>query len=166
MQRVLLAKYHVNDPVTFFSTSVSGTCRWTPNQPPAVISRRIHRRENIAKDDSQPSYQLISAMNRFCSVTIWPPTSAPVPIHDLQRPISCWRPGQVNGPKIGQQRDHHRSAVSRDLGVIGRIKNRIRWGKTCSRSRWPRGGLLYDRPVYASPGTQRRSSSTAAVGWR
>ena len=41
VQRMLLAKYHVNDPVRSSPRRISGMCRWTRIPPPAAISRPI-----------------------------------------------------------------------------------------------------------------------------
>ena len=66
VQRSLLAKYHVNDPVTFFSTSDFWDVPLDPNptassyQPPYYIVAK-----DLASNDHSSSFQLTSAMNRF-----------------------------------------------------------------------------------------------------
>src|SRR6478672_8179702 len=66
VQRNLLAKYHVDDPVTFFSTSDFWDVPLDPNptassyQPPYYIVAK-----DLAANDSSASFQLTSAMNRF-----------------------------------------------------------------------------------------------------
>jgi uncharacterized membrane protein (UPF0182 family) len=68
-------------------------------------------------------------------------------------------PGQVNGPKLANNAITTDTAVSRDLGVIGRDnQNRIKWGNLLTLP-VARGGLLYVEPVYASPGASDASSS-------
>ena len=66
VQRMLLAKYHVNDPVTFFNTSDFWDVPLDPEpdgqQLPAAL---LHRREKHSKNDNSASYQLTNAMNRF-----------------------------------------------------------------------------------------------------
>ena len=92
-------------------------------------------------------------MNRF-QRTSWPPTSAPAPIRTTYGKITVLTiPGQVNGPKLAEQRDHAPTpAVSQDLGVIGRDnQNRIRCGNLLTLP-VGEGGLLYVEPVYACQG--------------
>ena len=66
VQRALLAKYHVDDPVTFFSTSDFWDVPLDPNptassyQPPYYIVAK-----DLAANDNSASFQLTSAMNRF-----------------------------------------------------------------------------------------------------
>ncbi|HPY24911.1 MAG TPA: membrane protein, partial [Mycobacterium sp.] len=68
-------------------------------------------------------------------------------------------PGQVNGPKLAFNAISTDTAVSQDLGVIGRDgQNRIRWGNLLTLP-VSQGGLLYVAPVYASPGTSDAASS-------
>jgi uncharacterized membrane protein (UPF0182 family) len=68
-------------------------------------------------------------------------------------------PGQVNGPKLANNAITTDTAVSQDLGVIGRDnQNRIRWGNLLTLP-VAQGGLLYVEPVYASPGTSDAASS-------
>lgn len=156
---MLLAKYHVNDPVTFFSTSDFWDVPLDPNptassyQPPYYIVAK-----NIAKNDNTSSYQLTSAMNRFkrdylaayISASSDPATYGKITVLTI--------PGQVNGPKLANNAITTDPAVSQDLGVIGRDnQNRIRWGNLLTLP-VAQGGLLYVEPVYASPGpaTPRR----------
>jgi uncharacterized protein len=68
-------------------------------------------------------------------------------------------PGQVNGPKLANNAITTDTAVSQDLGVIGRDnQNRIKWGNLLTLP-VAQGGLLYVEPVYASPGTSDIASS-------
>lgn len=160
VQRMLLAKYHVNDPVTFFSTSDFWDVPLDPNptassyQPPYYIVAK-----NLAKDDNSASYQLTSAMNRFkrdylaayISASSDPATYGKITVLTI--------PGQVNGPKLANNAITTDTAVSQDLGVIGRDnQNRIRWGNLLTLP-VGRGGLLYVEPVYASPGASDAASS-------
>ena len=68
-------------------------------------------------------------------------------------------PGQVNGPKLANNAITTDTAVSQDLGVIGRDgQNRIQFGNLLTLP-VAKGGLLYVEPVYASPGRGDASSS-------
>src|SRR3954469_4062913 len=160
VQRSLLAKYHVNDPVTFFSTSDFWDVPLDPNptassyQPPYYIVAK-----DIASNDSSASFQLTSAMNRFrrdflaayISASSDPATYGKITVLTI--------PGQVNGPKLAFNAISTDTAVSQDLGVIGRDnQNRIRWGNLLTLP-VSEGGLLYVAPVYASPGASDAASS-------
>ncbi|MDT7737443.1 MAG: uncharacterized protein QOK09_812 [Mycobacterium sp.] len=160
VQRMLLAKYHVNDPVTFFSTSDFWDVPLDPNptassfQPPYYIVAK-----NIAKEDNSASFQLTSAMNRFkrdylaayISASSDPATYGKITVLTI--------PGQVNGPKLANNAITTDTAVSQDLGVIGRDnQNRIKWGNLLTLP-VAQGGLLYVEPVYASPGASDAASS-------
>ncbi len=160
VQRQLLAKYHVNDPVTFFSTSDFWDVPLDPNptassfQPPYYIVAK-----DIASNDSSASFQLTSAMNRFrrdflaayISASSDPATYGKITVLTI--------PGQVNGPKLAFNAISTDTAVSQDLGVIGRDnQNRIRWGNLLTLP-VAQGGLLYVAPVYASPGASDAASS-------
>ena len=160
VQRALLAKYHVNDPVTFFSTSDFWDVPLDPNptassfQPPYYIVAK-----DIASNDSSASFQLTSAMNRFrrdflaayISASSDPATYGKITVLTI--------PGQVNGPKLAFNAISTDTAVSQDLGVIGRDnQNRIRWGNLLTLP-VAKGGLLYVAPVYASPGASDAASS-------
>ena len=160
VQRALLAKYHVNDPVTFFSTSDFWDVPLDPNptassfQPPYYIVAK-----DIASNDSSSSFQLTSAMNRFrrdflaayISASSDPATYGKITVLTI--------PGQVNGPKLAFNAISTDTAVSQDLGVIGRDnQNRIRWGNLLTLP-VAQGGLLYVAPVYASPGSSDAASS-------
>jgi len=160
VQRMLLAKYHVNDPVTFFSTSDFWDVPLDPNptassyQPPYYIVAK-----NIAKDDDSASFQLTTAMNRFkrdylaayISASSDPATYGKITVLTI--------PGQVNGPKLANNAITTDTAVSQDLGVIGRDnQNRIKWGNLLTLP-VGQGGLLYVEPVYASPGSSDAASS-------
>jgi uncharacterized membrane protein (UPF0182 family) len=160
VQRMLLAKYHVNDPVTFFSTSDFWDVPLDPNptassyQPPYYIVAK-----DLATGADSPSFQLTSAMNRFrrdflaayISASSDPATYGKITVLTI--------PGQVNGPKLANNAITTDTAVSQDLGVIGRDnQNRIRWGNLLTLP-VAQGGLLYVEPVYASPGTSDAASS-------
>jgi uncharacterized membrane protein (UPF0182 family) len=160
VQRALLAKYHVNDPVTFFSTSDFWDVPLDPNptassfQPPYYIVAK-----DIASNDNSASFQLTTAMNRFrrdflaayISASSDPATYGKITVLTI--------PGQVNGPKLAFNAISTDTAVSQDLGVIGRDnQNRIRWGNLLTLP-VAQGGLLYVSPVYASPGASDAASS-------
>ena len=160
VQRMLLAKYHVNDPVTFFSTSDFWDVPLDPNptassyQPPYYIVAK-----NLVRDGASSSFQLTSAMNRFkrdylaayISASSDPATYGKISVLTI--------PTQVNGPKLANNAITTDTAVSQDLGVIGRDnQNRIRWGNLLTLP-VAQGGLLYVEPVYASPGASDAASS-------
>jgi uncharacterized membrane protein (UPF0182 family) len=160
VQRMLLGKYHVNNPVTFFSTSDFWDVPFDPNptassyQPPYYIVAK-----DLARNDSSAAFQLTSAMNRFkrdflaayISASSDPATYGKITVLTI--------PGQVNGPKLANNAITTDTAVSQYLGVIGRDnQNRIRWGNLLTLPIGD-GGLLYVEPVYASPGTSDVASS-------
>ena len=160
VQRMLLAKYHVNDPVTFFSTSDFWDVPLDPNptassyQPPYYIVAK-----NIAKEDNSASFQLTSAMNRFKRDYLAAYISASSDPATYGRITVLTIPGQVNGPKLANNAITTDTAVSQDLGVIGRDnQNRIKWGNLLTLP-VGQGGLLYVEPVYASPGSSDAASS-------
>ena len=160
VQRALLAKYHVNDPVTFFSTSDFWDVPLDPNptassyQPPYYIVAK-----DIAQNDSSASFQLTSAMNRFKRDYLAAYISASSDPQTYGKITVLTIPGQVNGPKLANNAITTDTAVSQDLGVIGRDnQNRIRWGNLLTLP-VSQGGLLYVEPVYASPGASDAASS-------
>ena len=160
VQRMLLAKYHVNDPVTFFSTSDFWDVPLDPNptassfQPPYYIVAK-----NLAKGDNSASFQLTSAMNRFKRDYLAAYISASSDPDTYGKITVLTIPGQVNGPKLANNAITTDTTVSQDLGVIGRDnQNRIRWGNLLTLP-VAQGGLLYVEPVYASPGSSDASSS-------
>ena len=127
---MLLGKYHVNDPVTFFSTSDFWDVPLDPNptassyQPPYYIVAK-----DLAGQQHSAAFQLTSAMNRFkrdflaayISASSDPATYGKITVLTI--------PGQVNGPKLANNAITTDTAVSQYLGVIGRDnQNRIRWG--------------------------------------
>ena len=157
---MLLAKYHVNDPVTFFSTSDFWDVPLDPNptassyQPPYYIVAK-----NIAKDDDSASFQLTSAMNRFKRDYLAAYISASSDPANYGKITVLTIPGQVNGPKLANNAITTDTAVSQDLGVIGRDnQNRIKWGNLLTLP-VAQGGLIYVEPVYASPGSSDVASS-------
>ena len=146
--------------MTFFSTSDFWDVPLDPNptassyQPPYYIVAK-----NIANDDNSASFQLTSAMNRFkrdylaayISASSDPATYGKITVLTI--------PGQVNGPKLANNAITTDTAVSQDLGVIGRDnQNRIKWGNLLTLP-VAKGGLLYVEPVYASPGSSDVASS-------
>ena len=160
VQRALLAKYHVDDPVTFFSTSDFWDVPLDPNptassfQPPYYIVAK-----DIARNDNSSSFQLTSAMNRFRRDFLAAYMSASSDPDTYGKITVLTIPGQVNGPKLAFNAISTDTAVSQDLGVIGRDnQNRIRWGNLLTLP-VGQGGLLYVAPVYASPGASDAASS-------
>src|SRR6185503_1261162 len=160
VQRALLAKYHVNDPVTFFSTSDFWDVPLDPNptassyQPPYYIVAK-----DLASNDNSASFQLTSAMNRFRRDFLAAYISASSDPDTYGKITVLTIPGQVNGPKLAYNAISTDTAVSQDLGVIGRDnQNRIRWGNLLTLP-VSQGGLLYVAPVYASPGASDAASS-------
>jgi len=160
VQRMLLAKYHVNDPVTFFNTSDFWDVPLDPNptassyQPPYYIVAK-----NILKNDNSASYQLTSAMNRFKQDFLAAYISASCDPATYGKITVLTIPGNVNGPKLANNAITTDPAVSQDLGVIGRDnQNRIKWGNLLTLP-LAQGGLLYVEPVYASPGASDAASS-------
>ncbi|MCV7267462.1 UPF0182 family protein [Mycolicibacterium doricum] len=160
VQRALLAKYHVDDPVTFFSTSDFWDVPLDPNptassfQPPYYIVAK-----DLAENNSSAAFQLTSAMNRFRRDFLAAYMSASSDPENYGQITVLTIPGQVNGPKLAFNAISTDTAVSQDLGVIGRDnQNRIRWGNLLTLPVGP-GGLLYVAPVYASPGTSDAAST-------
>lgn len=160
VQRALLAKYHVDDPVTFFSTSDFWDVPLDPNptassyQPPYYIVAK-----NLASNNNSASFQLTSAMNRFRRDFLAAYISASSDPDTYGQLTVLTIPGQVNGPKLAFNAISTDTAVSQDLGVIGRDnQNRIRWGNLLTLP-VAQGGLLYVAPVYASPGASDAASS-------
>ncbi len=160
VQRALLAKYHVDDPVTFFSTSDFWDVPLDPNptassyQPPYYIVAK-----NLAVQSNTGSFQLTTAMNRFRRDFLAAYISASSDPATYGRLTVLTIPGQVNGPKLAFNAISTDTAVSQDLGVIGRDnQNRIRWGNLLTLP-VADGGLLYVAPVYASPGASDAASS-------
>ncbi|WP_313675065.1 UPF0182 family protein, partial [Mycolicibacterium sp.] len=160
VQRALLAKYHVDDPVTFFSTSDFWDVPLDPNptassfQPPYYIVAK-----DLAKNDNSSSFQLTSAMNRFRRDFLAAFMSASSDPETYGKITVLTIPGQVNGPKLAFNAISTDTAVSQDLGVIGRDnQNRIRWGNLLTLP-VSQGGLLYVAPVYASPGASDAAST-------
>jgi uncharacterized protein len=160
VQRALLAKYHVDDPVTFFSTSDFWDVPLDPNptassyQPPYYIVAK-----NLAENNNSASFQLTSAMNRFRRDFLAAYISASSDPDTYGKLTVLTIPGQVNGPKLAFNAISTDTAVSQDLGVIGRDnQNRIRWGNLLTLP-MGQGGLLYVAPVYASPGASDAASS-------
>jgi uncharacterized membrane protein (UPF0182 family) len=160
VQRQLLAKYHVSDPVTFFSTSDFWDVPQDPHptassfQPPYYIVAN-----NLASDNNSASFQLTSAMNRFRRDFLAAYISASSDPDTYGKITVLTIPGQVNGPKLANNAITTDTAVSQDIGLIGRDnQNRIHWGNLLTLP-VAHGGLLYVEPVYASPGATDAASS-------
>src|SRR3954451_22289493 len=160
VQRALLAKYHVNDPVTFFSTSDFWNVPQDPNptassyQPPYYIVAK-----DLADNANSASFQLTSAMNRFRRDFLAAYISASSDPSTYGKITVLTIPGQVNGPKLANNAITTATAVSQDLGVIGRDnQNRIRWGNLLTLS-VAQCGWLYVEPVHAAPGASDAASS-------
>src|SRR6201988_3509091 len=160
VQRMLLGKYHVNDPVTFFSTSDFWDVPLDPNptassyQPPYYIVAK-----DLARNDNSEYSKRPGAWNRsrgdflaaYISASSDPATYGKITVLTI--------PGQVNGPKLAFNAITTDTTVSTLLGQIGRDnQNRIRWGNLLTLP-VTQGGLLYVEPVYASPGSSDAASS-------
>ena len=146
--------------MTFFSTSDFWDVPLDPNptassyQPPYYIVAK-----DLAANDSSASFQLTSAMNRFRRDFLAAYISASSDPDTYGKLTVLTIPGQVNGPKLAFNAISTDTAVSQDLGVIGRDnQNRIRWGNLLTLP-VAQGGLLYVAPVYASPGASDAASS-------
>ena len=161
VQRALLAKYHVDDPVKFFTNADFWDVPLDPNptassfQPPYYIVAK-----DLAQQESDSaSFQLTSAMNwirrdflaAYISASSDPDTYGKLTVLTI--------PGQVNGPKLAFNAISTDTAVSTELGQIGRDgQNRIRWGNLLTLP-IGNGGLLYVAPIYASPGASDAAST-------
>lgn len=160
VQRALLAKYHVDDPVKFFTNADFWDVPLDPNptassfQPPYYIVAKDQALQN-----NQASFQLTSAMNwirrdflaAYISASSDPDTYGKLTVLTI--------PGQVNGPKLAFNAISTDTAVSTELGQIGRDgQNRIRWGNLLTLP-IGNGGLLYVAPIYASPGAGDAAST-------
>lgn len=131
VQRMLLAKYHVDDPVTFFSTSDFWDVPLDPPNPTASSYQPPYYivAKDLARNTDTASFQLTSAMNRFRRDFLAAYISASSDPDTYGRITVLTIPGQVNGPKLAFNAISTDTAVSQDLGVIGRDnQNRIRWG--------------------------------------
>ena len=124
VQRALLAKYHVNDPVTFFSTSDFWDVPLDPNPTassyPAAV---LHRRQGPC---AERQFGVVPADQRDEPV----PAGLPGGLHQRElRPGHVRQdhraddPGSGQRAEAGQQRDHHR--------------HRGQSGPRCHRSRQP-----------------------------
>ena len=107
VQRSLLASYHVNDPVTFFSNSDFWDVPLDPNptassfQPPYYIVAK-----DLANNDNSASFQLTSAMNRFRRDFLAAYISASSDPVDVRQDHGADHPGSGQWPEAGEQRDH------------------------------------------------------------
>ncbi|OBB96792.1 UPF0182 family protein [Mycolicibacterium peregrinum] len=160
VQRSLLTKYHVDDPVKFFTNADFWNVPLDPNptassyQPPFYIVAK-----DLVNNNGSPSFQLTSALNwlqreflaAYVSASSDPATYGKITVLTI--------PGEVKGPKQAFNAISTDTAVTQDLGVIGRDNlNRIRWGNLLTLP-VADGGLLYVAPVYASPGTSDAAST-------
>ena len=158
VQRELLAKYHVDDPLTFFSTSDRWDVPLDPNptassyQPPYYIVAK-----DLAKGDKSAAFQLTSAMNRFKRDYLAAYISASSDPDTYGKITVLTIPGQVKGPKLANNAINTDSRVAENLGMIKR-QNEIQYGNLLTLP-VAQGGLLYVEPVYASPGTGDVSST-------
>ena len=127
---------------------------------PAASSRRTTSSpKTLPPNDNSASFQLTSAMNRFRRDFLAAYISASSDPDTYGKLTVLTIPGQVNGPKLAFNAISTDTAVSQDLGVIGRDnQNRIRWGNLLTLP-VAQGGLLYVAPVYASPGASDAASS-------
>ena len=146
--------------MTFFSTSDFWDVPLDPNptassfQPPYYIVAK-----DLARNDNSASFQLTSAMNRFRRDFLAAYISASSDPDTYGKITVLTIPGQVNGPKLAFNAISTDTAVSQDLGVIGRDnQNRVRWGNLLTLP-VGQGGLLYVAPVYASPGSSDAAST-------
>ena len=128
--------------------------------PPAASSRRTTSwPKTLPAMTIRASFQLTSAMNRFRRDFLAAYISASSDPDTYGKITVLTIPGQVNGPKLAFNAISTDTAVSQDLGVIGRDnQNRIRWGNLLTLP-VGQGGLLYVAPVYASPGASDAASS-------
>jgi uncharacterized membrane protein (UPF0182 family) len=158
VQRMLLAKYHVDDAVTFFSTSDFWDVPLDPNpqassyQPPYYIVAK-----DLARSDDSAAFQLTTAMTKFKRDFLAAYISASSDPDSYGKITVLKVPGEVNGPKQANTRIKTEPSVSQQIGIIERT-NQIRWGNLLTLP-VANGGLLYVEPVYASPGTSDASSS-------
>jgi uncharacterized membrane protein (UPF0182 family) len=155
---MLLAKYHVDDAVTFFSTSDFWDVPLDPNpqassyQPPYYIVAK-----DLARNDDSAAFQLTTAMTKFKRDFLAAYISASSDPDSYGKITVLKVPGEVNGPKQANTRIKTEPSVSQQIGIIERT-NQIRWGNLLTLP-VAGGGLLYVEPVYASPGTSDASSS-------
>ncbi len=109
MQRQLLAQYHVDDPMTFFSTSDFWDVPLDPNptassyQPPYYIVAK-----DLAAEDNSASFQLTSAMNRFRRDFLAAYISASSDPGHLRQAHGADHPRPGQRAEAGVQRDQHR----------------------------------------------------------
>ena len=156
VQRTLLARYHVNDPVTFFSTSDFWQVPDDPNastgsQPPYYIVAK-----DITKNDNSASFQLTSALNRFQRDFLAAYVSASSDPETYGKITVLTVPGTVQGPKLVNNAITTDNQVSSHVGII-KNQNILRWGNLLTLP-VANGGLLFVEPLYASPGQGDQSS--------
>jgi len=159
VQRSLLARYHVDDPVTFFSTSdfwnvPQDPIRQGTFQPPYYIVAN-----SLAEGDNSAAFQLTSAMNQLNREYLASFISANSDPENYGQLTVLTVPGQVRGPSLAHGAINTDTSVSEHLGQIGRDgQNRIQWGNMLTLP-VGHGGLLYVQPVYASPGRADAAST-------
>ena len=109
VQRALLAKYHVNDPVTFFSTSDFWDVPLDPEPDGEQLSAAVlHRRQRHC---AQRQFGVVPADQRDEPV----PARLPGRLHqrqlrsgDLRQDHGADHSRSGQRSEAGQQRDHHR----------------------------------------------------------
>ncbi len=129
-------------------------------RPRAAISRRTTScARDLANNDNSASFQLTSALNWLQREFLAAYISASSDPSSYGKITVLTIPGEVKGPKQAFNAISTDTAVTQDLGVIGRDNlNRIRWGNLLTLP-VADGGLLYVAPVYASPGTSDAAST-------
>ena len=157
VQRMLLAKYHVNDPVTFFSTSDFWDVPLDPNptassyQPPYYIVAK-----NIAKNDNSASYPVDQRDEQVQARLPGRLHQRQLRSGDVRQDHRADHPGPGQRAETGQQRDHHRSG-----GVPGPRRDRARQpepdpvGQPAHAAGGP-GRAALCRTRLRLPGSQRR----------
>lgn len=159
VQRSLLARYHVDDPVTFFSTSdfwnvPQDPIRQGTFQPPYYVVAN-----SLVEGDNSAAFQLTSAMNQLNREYLASFISANADPENYGQLTVLTVPGQVRGPSLAHGAINTDTSVSEHLGQIGRDgQNRIQWGNMLTLP-VGHGGLLYVQPVYASPGRADAAST-------
>ena len=167
VQRMLLAKYHVNDPVTFFSTSDFWDVPQDPNpsassyQPPYYIVAR-----DLAANDKSASFQLTTAMNRFRRDFLAAYISASSDPDTYGKITVLTFPARSTGRRLGEQRDQYRHRgvdVSRPDRSGQPEPNSVRQPADPADRRW-RAALRGTRVCLPGQGRRRVDVSTSDSG--
>lgn len=156
VQRTLLARYHVNDPVTFFSTSDFWQVPDDPNAPTGSQPPYYIVAKDITKNDNSASFQLTSALNRFQRDFLAAYVSASSDPETYGKITVLTVPGTVQGPKLVNNAITTDNQVSSHVGII-KNQNILKWGNLLTLP-VANGGLLFVEPLYASPGQGDQSS--------